>query len=645
MSRNYQIATEFVLTDRFSPAFTAVGRKMQAFEQRNSERLAAAQARFNAFGQAAKKAAVGAFGAVAGSAAYAIKQAVPLGMELEQNLGGTEAVFGEYAKNVQKAADSAYKNMGLSASDYMATANKMGSLFQGSGLEQVRAMELSTQAMQRAADVASVMGIDTGMAMESIAGAAKGNFTMMDNLGVAMNATTLQAYALEKGINFKWKTASNAEKAELAMQMFFERTAQYAGNFAKEADGTLAGSFGRMKTSVQNILANMALGRSIEVPLANMQESVLAFAHNIVPAVVAILNQLPELVSGVIASVGPVIKQAMGDIRSPFGQILVMGLNVINMLWKMRVPILLIAAAFFAWQAFWNIALVVVNGIKLIEFALGVGKGIALGYQAAQWGVAASFEGTGIAATAGAVGLKIWSFASGIASAATSAFTTAMGFLNAVFIASPIGWIILAIVAAIALLAFGIYELVNHWDAVCEAMKRAVDWLTGVRDAVDAFFTKIRNMNGIAGVILQALVRPFEMLWGILRGVIDTFEAFRNGGFLNGIKMLGLMILKFLFTPIQALLDMISLIPGIDIGNKARAFFENTRTGLLNSESLSSGTASEQAPTRSQAAAESYSREESVSTSRVELLLGRGISANTLGGAVAPNVTISRGVR
>ena len=43
--------------------------------------------------------------------------------------------------------------------------------------------------------------------------------------------TRSAAYALEKGINFDWNTASNAEKAELAMQMFMERTAQYAGNF------------------------------------------------------------------------------------------------------------------------------------------------------------------------------------------------------------------------------------------------------------------------------------------------------------------------------------------------------------------------------------------------------------------------------
>ena len=32
--------------------------------------------------------------------------------ELQQNLGGSEAVFGEYAENIQKIGEEAYKNMG-----------------------------------------------------------------------------------------------------------------------------------------------------------------------------------------------------------------------------------------------------------------------------------------------------------------------------------------------------------------------------------------------------------------------------------------------------------------------------------------------------------------------------------------------------
>lgn len=196
------------------------------------------------------------------------------GAELQQNLGGTSAVFGDYAKKIQDQAQTAYKTMGSSASDYMATANKMGSLFQGSGLTQQRSLELTSQAMQRAADVASVMGIDTAVAMESIAGAAKGNFTMMDNLGVSMNATTLEAYALSKGLDFTWKSASNAEKAELAMQMFFERTAQYAGNFEAEASSTISGSFGALKSSAQNLMASLVLGNDIAPAWDGFKESI-----------------------------------------------------------------------------------------------------------------------------------------------------------------------------------------------------------------------------------------------------------------------------------------------------------------------------------------------------------------------------------
>lgn len=239
--------------------------------------------------------AVGKLG-VAAAVTKIVKDSLDQGAELQQNLGGTEAVFGDFAKSVQDTADKAYKNMGLSASDYMATANKMGSLFQGSGLEQQRSLELTEQAMQRAADVASVMGLDTSAAMESIAGAAKGNFTMMDNLGVAMNATTLQAYALEKGINFDWKTADNAEKAELAMEMFFDKTSQYAGNYAREADETFSGSLESMKAAATNVLGKMSIGEPIYKELDALQKSVKSFiVGNLLPMIGNAIGQLPNI--------------------------------------------------------------------------------------------------------------------------------------------------------------------------------------------------------------------------------------------------------------------------------------------------------------------------------------------------------------
>ena len=246
--------------------------------------------------------------------------ALDLGGELQQNLGGTEAVFGEFAQSLQTSASEAYKNMGLSASDYMATANKMGSLFQGSGIEQQKSLEMTTEAMQRAADVASVMGLDTQMAMDSIAGAAKGNFTMMDNLGVAMNATTLEAYALEKGVNFKWNTASNAEKAELAMKMFMDRTSQYAGNFVRESEQTLSGSISATKAAFEDLFGALALGQDISQPLTNLLSSVgNLLIKNVFPMVMNIVKALPPAISQAIRGIAPMFQESFGTISEAIG--------------------------------------------------------------------------------------------------------------------------------------------------------------------------------------------------------------------------------------------------------------------------------------------------------------------------------------
>lgn len=247
--------------------------------------------------------------------------------ELEQNLGGAEAVFGSHVDAVVGKSKSAYKDMGVAQSEYLATANKMGSLFQGSGLSQERSLELTTKAMQRATDVASVMGIDTSQALESIAGAAKGNFTMMDNLGVAMNATTLQAYAAGKGINFVWNKASNAEKAELAMQMFFEKTEQYAGNFAREAESTLTGSIGMAKSALQTLKENLGNSEADLKPMImNLLNSVKAVVRNAAPVVQnvtnAILEQTPSLLNagaqmvnslldGLVSNLAPILSGAV----------------------------------------------------------------------------------------------------------------------------------------------------------------------------------------------------------------------------------------------------------------------------------------------------------------------------------------------
>ncbi len=282
--------------------------------------------RFENLGKTLKASAVamGAVIAAAGAAAIKLgKEVVQQFGELEQNLGGSEAVFGEYAKSIQKTGEDAYKNMGVSQSDYLATANKMGALFQGSGLEQQKSLELTEKAMQRAADMASVMGIDMQVALDSVAGAAKGNFTMMDNLGVAMNATNIEAYAVANGLDFLWSKASEAEKAEVAMQMFFENTEQYAGNFAKESTETVTGSLGLLKAAIGSFTGGLGnVDADMQNLTANLVEAFQAVVANVVPIIENLASSMPVAFDAILAAVGDLLPTLLDTAINLFQQVL-----------------------------------------------------------------------------------------------------------------------------------------------------------------------------------------------------------------------------------------------------------------------------------------------------------------------------------
>ena len=216
---------------------------------------------------------------------------------LEQAVGGAAAVFGDYADQIVQTSKTASKTLGTSQAEYLAVANKMGALFQGSGLSVERSMELTTLAIERAADAASVMGIDVSSALEAVTGAAKGNYTMMDNLGVAMNATTLEAYRLELGMDKAFSQMTNAEKAELSMRYFFERTTKYAGNFRREAAETIEGSLGSLSASFKSFVAGLGDSESdVEQLTEDVADSFVNVYNNVAPVIKRAATSIPNVV-------------------------------------------------------------------------------------------------------------------------------------------------------------------------------------------------------------------------------------------------------------------------------------------------------------------------------------------------------------
>jgi phage-related protein len=280
------------------PATAALGDEVN----NNSGPFQSAIGKLGGFAKAGGVAIAAGLAAGAAGMAALTGKALMAGAELEQQLGGAEAVFGEYANRIKAAADDAYTNAGLSQNEFLQGANKMGSLFQGAGFSVEQSMNMTSESMQRASDIASIMGISTTDALEAVTGMAKGNFTMMDNLGVAMNDTAIGAYALSKGINKSTSEMSIQEKVGLAQQMFMEKTAKYAGNYAKENE-TLAGSINTTKKAFEDFMAT-----------GNVTGFVNSLVNTIkiaVPQIVALLPKLVDGISQILQAVVPAISAAL----------------------------------------------------------------------------------------------------------------------------------------------------------------------------------------------------------------------------------------------------------------------------------------------------------------------------------------------
>ena len=213
--------------------------------------------------------------------------------ELEQNTGGMLQVFKENAAEMESIAKTAYTNMGLSASGFMGTANQIGALLQGSGFGIAESATLAADVMQRASDVASIMGIDISRAMESITGAAKGNFTMMDNLGVAINDTTIGQYALSKGITTSTREMSTQQKVGLALELFMEKSAYAAGNYARE-NQTLAGSLNTAKSAMSNFLSGAGSASAVADSFSNAAKVMVKNLQEIIPRLTEGLQEIAE---------------------------------------------------------------------------------------------------------------------------------------------------------------------------------------------------------------------------------------------------------------------------------------------------------------------------------------------------------------
>lgn len=242
-------------------------------------------------------------GVLAGGAFLAgAKKATDAASQLQQAVGGTDAVFGASADAVEDWAKRAAGAAGLSERAARELTSQIGGLLKGFGFTESEAADLSTQLAQLGADLAATFGGNPEDAVIALGAALRGETDPLERFGIALNQTLVNQKAVELGLAATTSAVDQHAKAQATLSLIMERSADAQGQFGREAESA-AGQAAIAAAKAENSAAD--LGETLLPFYAKINE--------VVGAVADTFGALPEPVqsglialAGIVALTGPV---------------------------------------------------------------------------------------------------------------------------------------------------------------------------------------------------------------------------------------------------------------------------------------------------------------------------------------------------
>ena len=220
------------------------------------------QGKFGAMSRGMKLAGV-AIAAAAAGAAFGVTRfaadSVGAASDLDESLSKTRTVFGDASAAVEKFAQDAATNLGLSTQAALEATSTFGNLFTAMGINQGKASALSQEIVQLAADLASFNNIEVEEAIIALRSGLVGETEPLRRLGVNLSAARINAEALSSGLAETKGQIDAAAKAQAAFNLIMDDTATAQGDFARTSDG-LANTTRTLKAAVDDAKASIGVG-------------------------------------------------------------------------------------------------------------------------------------------------------------------------------------------------------------------------------------------------------------------------------------------------------------------------------------------------------------------------------------------------
>lgn len=254
--------------------------------------------------------------------------------DYEQLVGGVETLYKDSAGIIENYAKDAYKNVGLSANDYMETSTSFAAALVSSlSGDTEKAAEMANTAISDMSDNANKMGTNISSIQDAYNGFAKQNYTMLDNLKLGYGGTQAEMKRLIKEAAAMTDTQKELGVTVDSTSMSYANIVQaihvvqanmgIMGTTSKEAATTIQGSTASMKSAWENLLTGIAdPEQDFQTLVDNLVDSVITAGNNIIPRIKEIVptlidglselvTQLAPYVSGVIMELEPTIEEGL----------------------------------------------------------------------------------------------------------------------------------------------------------------------------------------------------------------------------------------------------------------------------------------------------------------------------------------------
>ena len=213
--------------------------------------------------KATRMAGIG-FTALAGvaiGAAAALKPMIDKAASMEESLSKNNVVFGESAAAVEAFAATSLHAFGVTERAALEATGVIGTLGSALGMTEADSASMATTLVGLAGDMSSFNDASVEETLTAIQAGLRGESEPLRRFGVLLDAATLKAKALEKGIITSTKEALTPQtKALAAYELILEQASIQMGDFTRTADSAtnqsklLAGEWDKIQTEIGTAL-------------------------------------------------------------------------------------------------------------------------------------------------------------------------------------------------------------------------------------------------------------------------------------------------------------------------------------------------------------------------------------------------------